>query len=284
MTHVQAIETNKNSHLKGAEISVPVTIIECPPIKIAAIRLYKKSTNSMYRIILNKELLLTTDKNLIGRLRLPKKDFSSELDKLDPKEYDDVRIMVYTQPGMTGFGKKVPDLMESSIGGSSVEEKIKFVKENVGKDLQFESVFQEGDLVDIKSITKGKGFEGPIARFGIAQRQSKSEKSIRNPGTLGPWSGQGHIMWRVAHAGKTGYAQRTEYNKQILKHIKSPEEINPKGGFLRYGIAKNPVVLIKGSLPCPSKRVVVMVKATRVKKAQSLITIEKVSTHEMQGN
>ena len=41
MTHLQAIETNKYSHKKGDEISVPVTIVECPPLKIATIRLYK---------------------------------------------------------------------------------------------------------------------------------------------------------------------------------------------------------------------------------------------------
>jgi large subunit ribosomal protein L3 len=279
MTHVQAIETNKNSHMKGAEVSIPVTVVECPPVRIATVRFYKKVDR---KPILKKEIALSNDKVLARSLSLPKTDRVKELETLDLKLYDDVRAIIYTMPGMTGIGKKNPDLAEVAVGGKDVEEKLKYVKEHIGKDITFDTLFQDGEMVDIKSITKGKGFEGPVARFGVAIRRSKSEKSIRNPGSLGPWRGQGHIMWRVAHAGKTGYAQRTEYNKQILKYV-SPDQVNPKGGFVGYGLAKNPVVLVKGSIPCPRNRAVLFEKATRIKKVASLPTIEKISREEKQG-
>ncbi len=273
MTHVQAIETNKHSHKKGEEISVPVTMIECPPLKIASLKLYKKESN---KLKLKKEVLLSIDKNLNKRLKLPKKDAAAELDKLNFEEYDDVRVLVYTQPQLTATGQKKPEVIELGVGGSSVEDKVKYVKENIGKDVVVESVFQEGDLTDIKSITKGKGFQGPVKRFGISIRQHKSEKAIRNPGSLGPWCGQGHIMWRVAHAGKMGYHQRTEYNKQILLFNK-PEL---KNGLHKYGKVKNQIVMIKGSVGGSKKRLIVMQKASRIKKQPELPTIEKVNIVE----
>jgi large subunit ribosomal protein L3 len=278
MTHVMAIETGKSK--KGIEIAIPVTIIECPPIKIASLRLYKKQGVVLR---LSKEILLSKEKELSRRINVSKKDFSKEIEKLNPEEYNDVRVLIYTQPKLAGIGKKTPDLVEFSVTGPSIKEKIDFVKSNMNKDILPESVFKEGDYTDVKSITKGKGFQGPIKRFGISIRQRKSEKAIRNPGSLGPWRGQGHIMWRVAHAGKMGYHQRTEYNKQILS-LNDPDEINVKGGMLKYGVIKNKVFLIKGGVAGSRKRIVIMHKSTRLKVSRKVPTIEKINMEEKQGN
>ena len=277
MTHVMAIEMGKSK--KGIEVAIPVTIIECPPIKIASLRLYIKDGVNLK---LQKEILLSKDKELSRRLKLPK-ELSKEIEKIKEEEYADIRVLAYTQPSLTGIGKKAPDLIELSVTGPSSQEKIKFVKENLNKDILVESVFKEGEYVDVKSATKGKGFQGPIKRFGISIRQRKSEKAIRNPGSLGPWKAQGHIMWRVAHAGKMGYHQRTEYNKQILS-LNNPEDVNLKGGMLKYGVIKNKVILIKGGVAGSRKRIVVMQKSTRLKTPKKLPTIEKINLEEKQGN
>jgi len=58
-------------------------------------------------------------------------------------------------------------------------------------------------MVDSKTFTKGKGFQGPVKRFGISLRSHKSEKVIRGPGSLGPWKGQtklaATISWKKAY-------------------------------------------------------------------------------------
>ena len=54
-------------------------------------------------------------------------------------------------------------------------------------------------------------------------------------GNLGPFS-PGYVVSTVPQAGQTGYHQRTEYNKRLLKIGDNPDEINPKGGFLNYGL------------------------------------------------
>ncbi len=53
-----------------------------------------------------------------------------------------------------------------------------------------------------------------------------------------------------------GFHQRTEYNKQIVKISEKGEEINPQGGFIRYGLVKGDYILIKGSVPGSKKRFV----------------------------
>ncbi len=281
MTHVQAVETDKHSPLKGEEISIPVTILECPPMKIASVRLYKKDNKGLK---VDNEIFFSNDKILSKKTNIPKKSNKTELDKLGPEEYAEVKVVVYTQPHLTSTGKKKPELFELFLAGS-IEEKINFVKENKDKEILLQQILKEGDLVDIKAVTKGKGFQGPVKRFGISIRQAKSEKAIRNPGSLGPWKGQGHIMYRVPHAGKMGHHQRTEYNKQILKIIENPEEIIPKGGFVKYGKVKNTCALIKGSVAGPRKRVVVLNSASRPgKKKVVLPTITKINVDEKQGN
>ena len=280
MTHVIAIETSKHSHKKGEEISIPVTLIECPPLKFASVRLYKKG-----KLKLDKEIFFRSkDKYLRRRTNLPKKNLLSELSKIDTEKFDDISVIVYTQPNLTGIGKKKPELFELQVGGEDLSGKLEYIKQHIDREIQVNEVFKDGEIADLKSVTKGKGFQGPVKRFGISIRHAKSEKSIRNPGSLGPWIAQGHIMWRVAHAGKMGYHQRTEYNKQLLKVISDPKEVIISGGFLNYGIIKNPVVLIRGSVPGSRKRLIIMQKAQRDYKTKSLPIINKVNLDSKQGN
>ena len=114
----------------------------------------------------------------------------------------------------------------------------------------------------------------------MVQGEIESEKTIRGPGSLGGWSGQGKVMYRVAHAGQMGYHTRTEYNKQIIKVGTNPEEINPKGGFVSYGLVRSQFILIKGSVSGARKRMIKLIKALRpkdklFKEAPAIVTIIK---------
>jgi large subunit ribosomal protein L3 len=171
------------------------------------------------------------------------------------KDFDDVVLVVYTQPKLSGVGKKKPEMFEIAIGGKK-EEKMAFAKGILGKEINIEDVFKEGNQVDIHAITKGKGLCGPVKRFGIGRKGHKSEKNRRNPGSLGPWRGQVNVMWKIAHAGQTGYFQRTEWNKWLIKIGKKPEDINPKPGFHKYGLVKNTYIIFKGSIGGPKKRLI----------------------------
>ncbi|MEW5761051.1 MAG: 50S ribosomal protein L3, partial [Candidatus Thermoplasmatota archaeon] len=114
---------------------------------------------------------------------------------------------------------------------------------------------KEGSLVDVIAVTKGKGFEGAIKRWGVKLLFHKNSKHRRMIGTLGPHF-PSYVRPTVPQAGQFGYHQRTEYNKRILKIGDKGEEITPSGGFLHYGIIRNSYVLIEGSIPGCAKRLV----------------------------
>lgn len=257
MTHLLIVDGNQNSLTKGQEIFCPVTVLECPPLKVASIKFYKNSQNISH--LVSEVFADNVDKELERALTIPKKKGK------EVENFDFIRLVCYTQPKLTGIGKKTPELFEIALGGNK-EQQLKLAKEKLGGEINVSEVFKAGQQLDAHAITKGKGFQGPIKRFGISLRQHKSEKSRRNPGSLGAWRAQGHIMWRTAHAGKMGYHLRTEYNKWIVKIGNKSDEISTKGGFLNYGVVKNPYILIKGSVSGTQKRLIRFTDAIRPKK------------------
>jgi large subunit ribosomal protein L3 len=278
MTQVLAIDSRRNSTTKGEEITIPVTVVECPPIKLIGIRFYRQGN---YGLEAKKDILFSKDKHLERVLSI-KKNITHDLSSVPPADFSSMTLIVATQPHLAGIAKKTPEIFELPIGGS-VDDKKAFVDQHAGKEIPFQTVFKEGELVDIHSVSKGKGLQGPVKRFGVSLRSHKSEKTKRGPGSLGPWSGQAHIMYRVAHAGQMGFHTRTEYNKQIIKIGTSPQEVNAKGGFLNYGNVKSTFILIKGSVTGARKRLVVFSKPSRALMQIPVPTVQSINTNSKQG-
>ena len=260
MTHTIIKGYREDSPTHGKDTSVPVTILATPPIKIASVRLYKKDGRQLH---VKKQVNLDVDKEV--ERKIPKIDGRKTKDELTVEDdYDDISIQVYTQPHLIGL-KKTPELFELKVGGNTFEDKVEFVKENLNKPFNVEDVFEPGQLVDVHGITKGKGTQGPVKRFGIGLRQHKSQKGQRKPGSLGPWKGQHHWMYRVPRSGQTGMHKRTQHNNLLMKIGKDPEDVNPDGGFVNFGEVKGTYTMVKGSVPGPKKRMVVMTETIRPK-------------------
>jgi large subunit ribosomal protein L3 len=261
MAQAVVVDNMPTSMTKGEEIMLPITIIECPPLRIAAIRAYKLVNN---KPVVATDVLVSSDKELARKIDVSKKSFEEKLKALESKiaEFSDIRALVYTKPSSTGIGKKKPELFEIALSGNE-QEKISYLKARIGKDISVDEIITEGQQVDIHAVTRGHGIQGPVKRFGVSIRSHKSEKTKRGPASLGDWQSQGKIMYRVAHAGQMGYHLRTEYNKQILKVGKNDAEVNRKGGFLHYGVVKNPYVIISGSVAGSNNRLVRMNYAIR---------------------
>ena len=257
MTHTLINDNRQTSLTKGTDIFCPITVVECPPLKTTSIRFYKNTKNGS-------KLISELFDDSIGK-ELERKIIVHKKKGKEAENFDFVRLLCYTQPKLTGMGKKKPEMFEVGIGGAK-EQQLTYAKEKLGKEISISEVFKEGQQLDAHSITKGKGFQGPVRRFGITLRHHKSEKSRRNPGSLGAWRAQGHIMWRTAHAGRMGNHLRTEYNKWIIKIGNKPDEINVNGGFVHYGLVKNQYLLIKGSIGGPPKRLIRFTDAIRPKK------------------
>jgi large subunit ribosomal protein L3 len=275
MTHVIATDNDKNSLTKGQDIQVPVTIIECPPLKIVGVRFYKDQ--GAYGEKAATEVRFSADKHLARTTKWSK---TGDLEKIDAQEYVRATLIVHTQPHLTGIGQKKPRIFELGFGGG-VQETIDFVKEN--KELAVADIFKEGEFVDAHAVTKGKGWQGVVKRFGVGLRSHKSEKG-RRKAVIGP-EGYGKVQYHAPQAGKMGYHLRTEYNKKVLG-IKKPEEVQIKGGLLRYGNPKNAVLLVKGSVQGPKKRLITLSKGVRKnpKKSTAPMTVNHIATRSQQGS
>ncbi len=281
MTHVIMIDDRRNSPTYGEEIVMPVTVIETPPMKVAGVRVYRRT---QYGLEIAGEVWADNlDEYLGRRLNLPKK--ASDVDKVRVDGIAEVRVITYTQPYLiTGVPKKVPDVMEQRVGGN-VEEALEYAISKLGKEIRISEVFQEGQLIDVIAITKGKGFQGPVKRWGVITLDAKHARSSkhRRVGTLGPWT-PARVRWTVPQAGQMGFHQRTEYNKRILKIGENGEEITPKGGFVHYGVIRSDYVLVSGSVPGSVKRLIRMRDAIRPPKVQfDGVNILYISTTSKQG-
>ena len=281
MTHAFIVDYRPTSTTSGREVKMPVSIVETPPIKIAAVRAYKRTSHGLQTI--NELWADKLDLELSKRLPLAKKEKKNNWDFT--KDADEIRVLVYTQPKLvTGIPKKIPEMRELRISGGSIEEQIKYAKEILGKEMKVNDAVNEGDMLDILAITKGKGFQGAVKRWGVKLLTHKNSKHRRMIGTAGSW----HPNWvqaTVPQAGQVGYHQRTEYNKRVLKIGENGEEITPAGGFPHYGVVRNSYVIIHGSIPGPVKRLVSMRDAIRYKRG---VKVEKpeisyISTMSKQG-
>ncbi len=252
-------DNTEHSMTKGKKIVVPVTILECPPMRIFSVRFYKNGH------VISEILAENLDKELRKKIRMPKAKHHEKLDKINLGEYDDLKIICYSQVKKTNL-KKTPDLSELGLSGS-VEEKFAFVKEKLGKEISVSDIFEKRHLVDIRGLTKGHGFSGPVKRFGITLKAHKSEKGRRRPGSLGPWH-PARVTYMAPMAGQLGMFTRVVYNSNIIdlgKAENKKELMNIKN----YGNINTDYMIVRGSVQGPAKRQLLITAPLRETKKQA---------------
>jgi len=112
-------DSTPNSLSKGQKITIPVTIIECPTLKIFSVRFYKNKK------LIGEVINSSVDKEMKKKVKVPKGKTGSESNKAgssskdaksrkidDFKDYEDIRVLVYSQVKKTNI-KKTPDIAEA---------------------------------------------------------------------------------------------------------------------------------------------------------------------------
>jgi large subunit ribosomal protein L3 len=266
MTHITYIEDQKNSPYFGKELMKPVTIIEVPPLILLGIRVYNEDEYGKYII---GELFTNEFNNFIKRkISIPNPevyDFKEIKKKIlqNLNKNSEIRGIFQSQPYKTSLPRKKPDIIEIKVNSMKDPEKeFNFALNLIGKEIRVREVLTEGELVDVIAVTKGKGFQGPVKRFGVRLLTRKNSKVKRAVACIGPWH-PARVLYTVPRAGQMGYHQRTEYHKRIMLIGENEEEINPKGGFIRYGKIRGDYILLLGSIPGPKKRLIRIRKSIR---------------------
>jgi len=256
-THLIMVDNKPKSPLFGREVAREITVVEVPPIYVYGFRAYVKSPKGLKTLgeILSKSLPKYAER----AITVPK-DYdpakAQALIEANLQNIAELRVLALTQPDKTGVDKKTPEVLEIKVGGDGVKVAYDYIKSIMGKAIKAKDFFTEGQILDATAVTKGKGFAGAVKRFGVKVLPNwhKHRKGHRVVGAISP--SKPHMMFTIPRPGKMGFHQRTEYNKLILKVGENPAEINVAGGFLHYGPVKGDHVLVSGTLPGPTKRLI----------------------------
>lgn len=255
--HVLTIDDREKTPNFGKQLLNAATVIATPPVKIIGIRAYKTDLYGDHAIfdVYAKDL----PKELSRRIDV--KQAEDAMTKAEGKiaQASSVMAIASISPSTVGISQKKPFVFELGVSGKDAKAQFEYAKSILGKEIKASDIFQLGQNVDVFGITRGKGVEGPITRFGVKRKQHKSRKSVRAVGTLGPIS-PAVVMYTVARQGQRGFHQRTEYNKRILVMSSAEKDgaINPKGGFKHFGLVKGEYIIVRGSIPGVPQRLVKM--------------------------
>ncbi len=121
---------------------------------------------------------------------------------------------------------------------------------NVGDAVNV-SIFEEGQLVDVTGVSKGKGFAGGIRRHhfrGGPKTHGQSDRH-RAPGSVGSGTTPGRVLKGLRMAGHLGHVRVTAKNLEIL----------------RIDAERN-LLFLRGAVPGPAETVVTIRKARTARK------------------
>ncbi|KAG4163498.1 hypothetical protein ERO13_D01G175001v2 [Gossypium hirsutum] len=265
MTHIVREVEKPGSKLHKKETCEAVTIIETPPMVVVGVVGYVKTPRglrtlgSVWAQHLSEEVKRRFYKHWCKSKKKAftkyskkletedgKNDIQLQLEKL--KKYCTViRVLAHTQiRKMKGLKQKKAHLMEIQVNGGTIAQKVDFAYGFFEKRIPVDAVFQKDEMIDITGVTKGKGFEGVVTRWGGTHLPRKTHRA--------------RVSFTVARAGQNGYHHRTEMNKKVYKlgkagheshaamtdYDRTEKEITPMGGFPHYGVVKEDYLVIKG--------------------------------------
>jgi len=315
MTHIVRDVDKPGSKLHKKETCESVTIIECPELIVVGLVGYVRTPKGLrgkktvWAEHLNDEVRRRFYKNWF---KSKKKAFTKyaknytngsiekDLDELK-KSCDVIRVIAHTQVRkVKALKQKKAHIMEIQINGGKVAAKVDFGYALFEKAVPVDSVFQQDEMIDLIGVTKGKGVEGVITRWGVTRLPCKTHRGLRKVACIGSWH-PARVSFTVARAGQHGYHHRTELNKKVYKigkageashgattfHDATEKGITPMGGFPHYGIIKSDYLMIKGGVVGPKKRLITLrqslFKQTR-RVATEKITLKFIDTSSKFGH
>jgi len=137
--------------------------------------------------------------------------------------------------------KRLDKATEGKISKLKLDIKPRFFQEfkltsdqvpEIGSDITIESVFQNGEKIDVTGISKGRGFAGVVKRHGFKKQPLLGASNyVRRPGSIGAQT-PGKVVKGKKMPGHYGVETTTTVGLEIFS-------INPETNE----------VLIKGSVP-----------------------------------
>ncbi|KAF2075171.1 hypothetical protein CYY_003519 [Polysphondylium violaceum] len=311
MTHVVRDLEKPGSKMHRKEVVEAVTILECPPMYIVGLVGYIETAQGLktYKTVWAQHLSDNFRRRLYKNWykSKSKKAFTKYVKQYETEEGKKhiqnsiaaikrrcsvIRVIAHTQVHLLKLTQKKAHVLEIQVNGGNVEQKVDFAVSNFEKTVSVSGVFAENEMIDIVGVTKGKGFNGVIKRWGVRKLPRKTHKGLRKVACIGAWH-PSRVSTTVPRAGQLGYHQRVERNKKIYRiGAAQPTEgkqistgktefdltektINPMGGFPHYGMVTFDFLMLKGCVAGPRKRVLTLRKS--ITPQTSRAALEKIS-------
>lgn len=313
-THIQRLCARPGSKMDKKEICEHVTILECPAVKVIGVVGYVETPRGLRQLTtvfaghLSNGIKRSFYKNWYKAkhkaftkyaAKYEKGEMQPQLDRI--KKYCSVvRVLCHTQiEKIKGLGRKKCHMKEVQVNGGDVGKKVDYALSLFEKDVHVHDVFQPNEHIDIIGVTKGRGTDGVVTRWGVTRLPRKTHRGLRKVACIGSWH-PARVQFQVPRAGQNGYHHRTEINKKLYRMSKEGDEndagttmdmtekkITPLGGFPHYGIIKNDWIMIKGSVMGPKKRQVTLRRSllnSTSRAATEEITLKFIDTSSKLGH
>merc|ERR1711959_760319 len=301
-THILRDVDKAGSKAHKKESVEAVTILESPPMIVCGMVGYLetprglKSLTTCWAQHLSKECKRRFYKNWCSSKDKDKKAFTryakkytegdgiaSEKEKI-LKYCTILRVLCHTQISKLNFRQKKAHIAEIQVNGGSMDQKIAFARDLFEKTVSIDSVFEQDEMIDTMAITKGKGYEGVVTRWGVTRLPRKTHKGLRKVACIGSWH-PSRVSYSVPRAGQNGYHHRTEVNKKVYRVAKGVRNaegvvenpnnamtefdltvkgITPVGGFPHYGEVNEDYIMLKGAVTGVKKRLITLRKSLLV--------------------
>ncbi|MDO4728078.1 MAG: 50S ribosomal protein L3 [Bacteroidota bacterium] len=131
------------------------------------------------------------------------------------------------------------------VAKKKVVEMKSFEQEHKLGDVITVSLFKEGEYVDVRGVSKGKGFQGVVKRHGfggVGQTTHGQHNRLRAPGSVGASSYPSRVFKGMRMAGRTGGENVTVKNLVVLKVVEDKNLLVVKGAVPGH---KNSYVIIQ---------------------------------------
>jgi large subunit ribosomal protein L3 len=117
----------------------------------------------------------------------------------------------------------------------------------LGKEFSVD-LFEEGQLVDVSGVSKGKGFAGTVKRWNFATQDATHGNSLahRKPGSIGQCQTPGRVWKGKKMAGHMGNESKTTQNLKVIRVD-----------------GENNLLLVRGAVPGPNGSPVIIKPAVK---------------------
>jgi len=213
---------------------IPVTVVLCGPNRVLQIRTKEKDGYSAVQLGFGAQKPQRISKPVLGHLAscgaLTADEAKSARKKGDKKAIAAVAKIKEFRDFPTHIA--APATASGSEDKEKKDQKPEMKEVKTG-DLIGPSLFNVGEFVDAIGVTKGKGFEGVVARWAFRGGDSThgAKGWHRRSGAIGCRLFPGHVNKGMKMPGHLGQVQRTSQNLEIIQVREADGLLLIKGNF-----------------------------------------------------